>query len=931
MIQPHAPLRRPSARALLTLSLLTACGGEAGLADSGAGAALDLRAATATAGARARSGPPVAVLSLTPSGAWVPGHRVVAQIGQSGGSPATAMCVATTPRCTSWRPVADSAPVMLAHSSAPQRIRLWLRDASGAVSDPATVTVRVDSSPPTGGSLSATPTTGGAALSWTGFTDAVSGIVGYRVVADAGRRTPNCSNTNKVVWEGTGTSATIRGFSSTDDLSLRVCAQDAAGLWGDGPRATLRPVGEAVAPVASRFVIADDATYVREREVTLHSDVFDDSGVSQICTSETETDPARCSPWRAYSPTASHTLSGGVGPKTVRAWFKDPHGNLSAAAADTVTFDRVDPEDGEPTAEVDGEDVVLTWSGYEDALSGVVGYVVVRADDVAPPTCAEGEEVARTADTTARISGLRLIRHGLRVCAIDAAGNVSDGEPVRVSLRPPVVPPVITRFSAARTACDAAPTAALAATGDAEITRMCLSEDPLGCDYWPPFSATPDLDLSAGLGVKRVYAWVRDADGVESEAPVSLDIERITCAGELELSRTDLHLGPVCAGEEAELVLRNAGNIPLTVTRIASTSPDFSPDLSPPLPWVIAPEDAAALTLAVGPGEGELIIETDAPGARRVVVPMSASVDLPPSVRFTAPADAAILTAGSTTTISAVATDAEEDPRSLRVVVESDVDGALWEGAPDGAGLASLRWVGPYQTAGDHALEATVTDRCGQTATAELGVCQDAGFTAENLDLTSWRFNGSARWDAANRWVELTAAIHNQGGTAFQTATTVDSGDIDISFSFYMSGGTGADGISVTALDFSRMTTFVGVYGGGLGYMNLPGWSVEVDNWHNGGWDPTTEDHVSVHIDGAAGRPVVWRALPDMEDGRWHTMRVRALGNRFTVVIDGTTYINQDIAGLTNFPAYIGFTAATGGATQNHLIDSLEVRGTACD
>jgi hypothetical protein len=210
---------------------------------------------------------------------------------------------------------------------------------------------------------------------------------------------------------------------------------------------------------------------------------------------------------------------------------------------------------------------------------------------------------------------------------------------------------------------------------------------------------------------------------------------------------------------EHVLVLRNAGNIPLTVTRIASTSPDFSPDLSPPLPWVIAPEDTAAMTLAVGPGEGELIIETDAPGARRVGVPMSASVDLPPSVRFTAPADAATLTAGSTTTISAVATDAEEDPRSLRVAFESDVDGALWEGAPDGAGLASLRWVGPYQTAGDHALEATVTDRCGQSATAELGVCQDAGFTAENLDLTSWRFNGSARWDAANRWVELTAAI----------------------------------------------------------------------------------------------------------------------------------------------------------------------------
>jgi hypothetical protein len=931
MPQHQAQLCRSGACALLSLCLLPACATEVGQADSGATPRAEEAGRAALDGARSRGGPPVAVLSVTPEGAWVPGHRITAHIGQSDGSPATALCVSTSPRCAAWRPMADSVELLLARSSAPQQVRLWLRDASGAVSAPVSAVVRVDSSPPTGGRLSATPTTGGAELSWSGFTDAVSGIVGYRVVADAGRRTPNCSNTAKVVWEGTATSTTIRGFSSTNDLSLRVCAQDAAGLWGDGPRATLRPVGEAVAPVVTRFVIADDATYVREREVTLHSDVLDDSGISQLCSSETETDPARCSPWRAYSPTATHELSGGVGPKTVRAWFKDPHGNLSATAQDTVTFDRVDPEDGEPTVEVDGEDVVLTWSGYEDALSGVVGYIVVRADDVAPSTCAEGEEVARTADTSARISGLRLIRHGLRVCAIDAAGNVSDGEPVRVTLRPPVVAPVITRFGAARTACDRSPPAALTASGDAAITRMCLTEDPLGCDYWSPFSESPTLDLSSGLGVKRVYAWVRDAEGVESAAPVSLDIERITCAGELELSRTDLHLGPVCDGAEAELVLRNVGNIPMTVTRITSSSPDFTPDLSPPLPWVIAPEDEATLSLAVGPGAGELTIETDAPGARRVLVPLSATIDLPPSVHFTAPADAAVLTAGATTTISAVVSDAEEDPRSLQALIESDVDGVLWEGSPDGSGVVSLRWVGPYQTAGDHALQATVTDRCGQEATAALGVCQDAGFTAENLDLTSWTFNGSARWDSANRWVELTPALRNQGGTAFQTATTVDSGDIDISFSFYMSGGTGADGISVTALDSSRMTRFVGGYGGGLGYSGLPGWSVEVDNYYNNGSDPTTDDHVSVHINGVVGRAEVWRALPDMEDGRWHTMRVRALGNRFTVVVDGTTYIDQNIAGLTNFPAYVGFTAATGGSTQNHRIDSLEVRGSACD
>ena len=60
-------------------------------------------------------------------------------------------------------------------------------------------------------------------------------------------------------------------------------------------------------------------------------------------------------------------------------------------------------------------------------------------------------------------------------------------------------------------------------------------------------------------------------------------------------------------------------------------------------------------------------------------------------------------------------------------------------------------------------------------------------------------------------------------------------------------------------------------------------------------------------------------------------MRVRANGDMLTVTIDGTVYINQLVPELSAFPAYVGFTAATGGATQNHLIDSLEVRGTACD
>ena len=52
---------------------------------------------------------------------------------------------------------------------------------------------------------------------------------------------------------------------------------------------------------------------------------------------------------------------------------------------------------------------------------------------------------------------------------------------------------------------------------------------------------------------------------------------------------------------------------------------------------------------------------------------------------------------------------------------------------------------------------------------------------------------------------------------------------------------------------------------------------------------------------------------------------------RVRVSIDGTTYIDQDVGGGSfAFDAYIGFTAGTGGLTNRHLIDSLEVTEYLC-
>ena len=60
-------------------------------------------------------------------------------------------------------------------------------------------------------------------------------------------------------------------------------------------------------------------------------------------------------------------------------------------------------------------------------------------------------------------------------------------------------------------------------------------------------------------------------------------------------------------------------------------------------------------------------------------------------------------------------------------------------------------------------------------------------------------------------------------------------------------------------------------------------------------------------------------------------MTVTVLGRRVTVAIDGVAYIDQNLSGFTPFPAYVGFTAATGSVTNYHLIDALTVTRYVCE
>ena len=312
-------------------------------------------------------------------------------------------------------------------------------------------------------------------------------------------------------------------------------------------------------------------------------------------------------------------------------------------------------------------------------------------------------------------------------------------------------------------------------------------------------------------------------------------------------------------------------------------------------------------------------------------LPLQATPDAPPTLRILSPYDGQILDISAPATFQATVTDDADPPESLTATWASDVDGLLASELFAADGTHEYLWDANIHTPGTHAITVETQDSCGNLASASITVCQQLGYDVDALDLANWHFEGTARWDSANGYVELTGPYENQSGTAFQTASAVPADNVVIDFNFFVSGGSGADGISLTALDTNRMTGFVGTSGGGIGYGGLPGWSLEADTYYNGdNNDPTPEDHLSLHFDGNVSSPQVWAALPDLEDNQWHHMVVSVVAPHITVEIDNHVYIDQDVPGNYSFPAYVGFTAATGSLTNYHLIDSLVVTEYVC-
>lgn len=218
-------------------------------------------------------------------------------------------------------------------------------------------------------------------------------------------------------------------------------------------------------------------------------------------------------------------------------------------------------------------------------------------------------------------------------------------------------------------------------------------------------------------------------------------------------------------------------------------------------------------------------------------------------------------------------------------------------------------------------------------------------FSAGNLALL--QLNGSAAGAVAGDGqavLRLTPAMNWQTGSAFLKDAVVLSGGASFStffsFQFTSSGGIGdSDGIGADGMVFVVHTDAgsTGGAGGGIGYQGItPSLGIEFDTYFNGGTD-SDGNHVGINVNGSLNSAArvnvadrfndgdLWYAwvdyngASDLLEVRLSQLEIRPTDALLTHNIDLAALLGIDAAG-TN--AFVGFTAGTGAAHNNHDVRS---------
>jgi hypothetical protein len=198
-----------------------------------------------------------------------------------------------------------------------------------------------------------------------------------------------------------------------------------------------------------------------------------------------------------------------------------------------------------------------------------------------------------------------------------------------------------------------------------------------------------------------------------------------------------------------------------------------------------------------------------------------------------------------------------------------------------------------------------------------------------------WAFNGSARYDAAAKAIELNPAlaIGSAGSAFFRTKLHMVA--VDARFTFYMGDGTGADGLALVFAKAGRVDDLVpfgdGIMddGYGIGYVGMNGFAMELDTHKNDNNGDPNDNHVGMMVTASGthfltGTP----SGAKLRNGMVRKAHMRFDGKHVLVEIDDKKVIDADFPPNIIFNPddyFIGFTASGGGLPDRHRVHSLSI------
>ena len=243
-------------------------------------------------------------------------------------------------------------------------------------------------------------------------------------------------------------------------------------------------------------------------------------------------------------------------------------------------------------------------------------------------------------------------------------------------------------------------------------------------------------------------------------------------------------------------------------------------------------------------------------------------------------------------------------------------------------------------TADDVSITDPTGDPVGGISVTELPAVTtviDEGFGA-GLPAGS-RLNGSA--ELVDAEIQLTSSGENRTAGSFFMAPVQlpEFGSLQVSFDFRFGFPGGGEGMTLTLLNGDDFDTgYLGAFGSGrarnLGYGDGPGGrsvAVELDTRDNPDGNDIDANAVGIDVNGDVESIAQVTSPFDLDDGLTHSMRVLvdAAGCLSVFVETGSGEVqlfNEVCTGVDlGSEVIIGFTASTGGSTNDHFVDNVQV------